>query len=59
MKYWVIKNGKRQHMESGIDLIVDGRIVCKKPSMYIRYLFEKEMLDLPRADITSDNTIKT
>lgn len=46
MKKWVIKNGELQYMESDSDLIVDGEVVCKDPSIYMRYLFEKEMLDL-------------
>ena len=47
MKKWVVKNGKNQHMSSDGDLIVDGKIVCKNPSIYMQYLFEKEMQDLP------------
>ena len=47
MEETVKKDGKYQHMKSSEQyLYVDGKIVCKNPSLYMKYLFEKEILDL-------------
>lgn len=45
MKEFVLHNGKYLHMVSDDDLYVDGVCVCHKPAMFIRYLFEKFIIE--------------